>query len=53
MVIKLLMLLFNGIFISGVTPLMYGSGFGRDDLSQVINLSGRTTIVMTANLNKS
>ena len=29
---------------------MYGGGFGCNDLSQVVKLNGRTTIVMIANL---
>jgi len=29
---------------------MYGSGFGHDDLSQVVEMSGQATIVMTADL---
>jgi len=29
---------------------MYGGGFGHDDLGQVVNVSGRVTIVMIADL---
>ena len=29
---------------------MYGGGFGCDDLSQVVDINGRATIVMIADL---
>jgi len=32
---------------------MYGGGFGRDDLGRVVDLNGRMTIAMIANLDKS
>ena len=32
---------------------MYGGGFGRDDLGQVVDLNGCTTIAMITDLDKS
>ena len=29
---------------------MYGGGFGRDDLGRVVEVNGRATIAMTADL---